>query len=66
MRDNQLSQTALNFANTSKINGLDRAHYIILIAQNFYLFDTKNNTDKSLHSDYHKVHSKMLIYAAVQ
>jgi len=33
MRDNQLSQTALNFANTSKINGLDRAHYIILIAQ---------------------------------
>ena len=32
MSDNQLSQTALNFANTSK-NQRARAHYIILITQ---------------------------------
>jgi len=68
MRDNQLSQTALNFANTSKISGLEPTILYSLhnFVKKFYLFATKNNTDKSLHSDYHKVHSKMLLYAAVQ
>jgi len=64
MRDNQLSQTALNFANTSKINELEPTIlYSLHNFVNFYLFDTKHNTGKSLHSDCHKVHSKMLIYA---